>query len=171
MAYIALVIHNQNITFVRHRTVKNVHCMMRPQILFNDKFERMLDVLRKKDRACRQISQHRKPSACNTPLSLIFSRLSPKAVLLKNSGEYDVRITWKLNEALFSLDGEQRAWIGLHDKTTEGAWQWSDGLTYQPLEASSNADSRDCVALVGQHPGMWTARNCQEKSYFICKKN
>ena len=70
-------------------------------------------------------------------------------------------------------DGERRAWIGLIDKANEGVFQWSDGtpLTYNNLK-QLNTETRDCstATVVDTFTEEWSMRDCQEESFFICRK-
>ncbi|XP_028514166.1 uncharacterized protein LOC114574803 [Exaiptasia diaphana] len=70
-------------------------------------------------------------------------------------------------------DGERRAWIGLNDKANEGVLQWADEspMTYKNMK-QLNTETRDCSAaiLVENFPEEWSMRDCQEESFFICRK-
>ena len=57
------------------------------------------------------------------------------------------------NDAAYSsLDGETRAYIGLHDRTTEGSFEWVDGSSYDfsywsPGEPNSWGGNEDCAGF------------------------
>ncbi|XP_015706215.1 C-type lectin domain family 4 member G-like [Coturnix japonica] len=69
----------------------------------------------------------------------------------------------KEQEFLTSLAPQHETWIGLHDRSTEGSFQWVDGsnLSFrnwrwgQPDEAGGG---EDCVAM--DNRGMWGDRPC-----------
>jgi hypothetical protein len=69
--------------------------------------------------------------------------------------------------------GTQRAWIGLHDQTTETSFEWVDGA---PLGAYENwaigqpsniLGLQDCVDM--RSDGTWGDANCGETLPFVCE--
>ncbi|XP_072046700.1 C-type lectin mannose-binding isoform-like [Amphiura filiformis] len=74
--------------------------------------------------------------------------------------------------------GDNDAWIGLSDQTTENTFKWSDGTQYDytnwyPGEPSSQyltaqSDIEDCVSF-RDTSGVWNDLPCTEKKKFVCK--
>ncbi|XP_072044961.1 C-type mannose receptor 2-like [Amphiura filiformis] len=68
-------------------------------------------------------------------------------------------------------------WIGLHDITNEGHFEWIDGsaaLSYTnwyPGSPDNYYRGEDCVNLLAKGViGRWVDRECNNTFYFICKK-
>ena len=87
------------------------------------------------------------------------------------------------NAALVALidavGGQDRMWIGLNDKVTEGSFTWvreSDSVSQIPLgsyapwdtdEPSNSNAFQDCVQLLDT--GKWETRTCDQTKYFVCE--
>ncbi len=63
-------------------------------------------------------------------------------------------------------------WIGLHDRTTEGSFQWADGTSYgytywQPREPSGAASygDEDCVVIQKSAAGGWNDSTCDNPDF------
>ncbi|XP_036439421.1 CD209 antigen-like protein E [Colossoma macropomum] len=73
---------------------------------------------------------------------------------------------------------DQRAWIGLTDSETEGAWKWVDGsaLTtkfWEHEEPNSNAGNEDCVitGYKSDPVNNWADFPCNDRFVWICEKS
>ncbi|XP_064782096.1 C-type lectin domain family 4 member E-like isoform X3 [Oncorhynchus masou masou] len=74
---------------------------------------------------------------------------------------------------------EQRFWIGLTDRETEGSWKWVDGTplitSYWMINQPDNGRSipgEDCVELQNgqyQPEKTWNDLNCALKLFWICE--
>uniref|UniRef100_A0A8C8FP31 C-type lectin domain-containing protein n=1 Tax=Oncorhynchus tshawytscha TaxID=74940 RepID=A0A8C8FP31_ONCTS len=87
-------------------------------------------------------------------------------------------------EQEFLLSFNKRAWIGLTDSVTEGAWKWVDGtpLTTQSYWYSQQPDNggdnpkygeEDCVELNTETwlpVKAWNDQSCFNNRYWICEK-
>ncbi|XP_058240752.1 CD209 antigen-like protein C [Hemibagrus wyckioides] len=68
-----------------------------------------------------------------------------------------------------------KAWIGLSDRDTEGAWKWVDGTplitAYWGLGEPHNSGDEDC-AVTGYRSNSenWADFPCNTKAYWICEK-
>ncbi|XP_078574767.1 uncharacterized protein LOC144861007 [Branchiostoma floridae x Branchiostoma japonicum] len=68
-------------------------------------------------------------------------------------------------------------WMGLHDATGEGGWEWADGAplsscsykNWAPGEPS-NIGEHTCVQLWAAKGFQWDTDDCGEKKFFICQK-
>ena len=74
------------------------------------------------------------------------------------------------NTFLASFLTTQAAWIGLHDKTTEGIFEWVDGsgLTYQnwyPGQPNDYGIGQDCIEMLSN--GLWNDQYCHKALEFI----
>jgi hypothetical protein len=72
------------------------------------------------------------------------------------------------------LDGKSRWWIGLHDRTAEGSFEWIDGA---PLsftgwargEPNNDTCNQDCAALKRRGDGAWHDTHCGQAQPFVCR--
>lgn len=67
-----------------------------------------------------------------------------------------------------------KLWIGLNDRTTEGLFDWSDHTTvtftsWEFGEPTVTSNEEDCVLIHGEN-GNWADFPCDEKHGFICMK-
>ena len=86
---------------------------------------------------------------------------------------------WKLCEChfIFFLQGTSWMWLGLHDRTAEDLFEWSDGsnLTYTlwlQNQPNVGSDHEDCVLLRSEDDYGWRDVPCsgwQVTESFICK--
>ncbi|XP_052320323.1 C-type lectin domain family 4 member M-like [Oncorhynchus keta] len=87
-------------------------------------------------------------------------------------------------EQEFLLSFNKRAWIGLTDSVTEGAWKWVDGTpltipsywySQQPDNGGDNPANgeEDCVELNTETwlpVKAWNDQSCLDNRYWICEK-
>uniref|UniRef100_A0A8C7GYJ1 C-type lectin domain family 4 member E-like n=1 Tax=Oncorhynchus kisutch TaxID=8019 RepID=A0A8C7GYJ1_ONCKI len=87
-------------------------------------------------------------------------------------------------EQEFLLSFNKRAWIGLTDSVTEGAWKWVDGTplttpsywySQQPDNGGDNPENgeEDCVELnteTWRPVKAWNDQSCLHNRYWICEK-
>jgi len=74
------------------------------------------------------------------------------------------------NEFLASFLETQAAWIGLHDKTTEGSFKWVDGTSlgysnWYPGQPNDYGYGQDCTEMLPN--GLWNDQYCDKHLEFI----
>ena len=72
------------------------------------------------------------------------------------------------------VDGSANWWIGLHDRNTEGEWEWENGEPFDYLynwhpSSPEDADDIDC-AFMGRDGDGWRRSGCMSSQTFICEK-
>ncbi|XP_066304554.1 lymphocyte antigen 75-like [Branchiostoma lanceolatum] len=66
-------------------------------------------------------------------------------------------------------------WIGLHDMSQEGSWQWTDGTPYSSTFTSwnpgepNNVGDEDCVEVL--QGGGWNDHSCSVSRPYICERS
>lgn len=70
------------------------------------------------------------------------------------------------NSKFKSLVGDNRAWIGLHDKNTEDTWEWVDGTPVLYTNWATNEPNdyyygEDCVELIYSGT-LWNDQVCND---------
>ena len=65
-------------------------------------------------------------------------------------------------------------WIGAHDTSTEGHFQWTDGTTYNYTNWSPNQPDNwqsleDCGRIRSDYGNKWNDSGCGKSGYFVCK--
>ncbi|KAF4084572.1 hypothetical protein AMELA_G00107760 [Ameiurus melas] len=78
-------------------------------------------------------------------------------------------------EFLVQQLGNDKAWIGLNDRNTEGTWKWVDGTalttTYWVPGEPNDAGNEDCAEIWGNPDKHgWNDRPCNDKVRWICEK-
>ncbi|KAK2147055.1 hypothetical protein LSH36_572g00064 [Paralvinella palmiformis] len=71
-----------------------------------------------------------------------------------------------------NISSDSGVWIGLHDRLTDGVWQWTDGSVYgfnkfAPSEPNGLPGSH-CATMSPAESMLWVATNCTDKLGFIC---
>ncbi|XP_072018497.1 uncharacterized protein [Amphiura filiformis] len=79
------------------------------------------------------------------------------------------------NDFVKGLIGSDRTWIGLNDKNTEDAFEWSDGtqVNYTDWRGNqpNNADGgEDCAHFLDRPSKKWSDFKCHSEMKFVCKK-
>jgi len=79
----------------------------------------------------------------------------------------------QINE-LDRLNGNERAWIGGHDVTKEGRWEWSDGSKFDSSawnrgDPNDWGNGEDCLETYGN--GKWNDMRCNHEAAYICKRD
>lgn len=72
------------------------------------------------------------------------------------------------------LDPKSRWWIGLHDRTAEGHFEWIDGAplaftAWATGEPNNDTCNQDCAALKRRGDGTWHDTHCGQAQPFICR--
>ncbi|XP_035687620.1 collectin-10-like [Branchiostoma floridae] len=82
------------------------------------------------------------------------------------------------NNFLVSLERNKGSfyWIGLHDRRTEGKFEWMDGSvlgkysSWSGREPDSKYGNEDCVAFSSySNWGHWYDLKCNNREYFFCQ--
>lgn len=69
---------------------------------------------------------------------------------------------------------DQRWWIGLHDRASEGVFTWADGTpvgftNWARGEPDDDVCNQDCAALKEDGDGLWHDTHCAQHRPFICR--
>ncbi|XP_029814500.1 hepatic lectin-like, partial [Manacus vitellinus] len=69
----------------------------------------------------------------------------------------------------------ERFWIGLTDRNSEGDWEWIDGTDYKTTftfwkegEPNNSGNNEDCAHV--WLAGKWNDVYCTYECYFVCEK-
>ncbi|KAM3656320.1 hepatic lectin-like isoform X3 [Ammospiza caudacuta] len=76
---------------------------------------------------------------------------------------------------LMSRARNERFWIGLTDRNSEGNWEWVDGTDYKSSftfwregEPNDSGNNEDCAHL--WISGKWNDVHCTFECFFVCKR-
>eukprot|EP00058_Branchiostoma_floridae_P006984 XP_002592472.1 hypothetical protein BRAFLDRAFT_68958 [Branchiostoma floridae] len=76
-----------------------------------------------------------------------------------------------------AVQTNERFWLGLSDRTSEGSWRWSDGnnlgaYTYWAPGEPNDSVNEDCAEFwpsFHPHSNEWNDQQCSDNIYFICE--
>lgn len=79
------------------------------------------------------------------------------------------------NELLRSLIGNNEAWIGGNDKSSENNWVWVDGGAWvydnwRSGEPNNGSGNEDCAIIQGNQGGKWDDRPCAQTFRYLCER-
>nr|XP_014130065.1 hepatic lectin-like [Zonotrichia albicollis] len=76
---------------------------------------------------------------------------------------------------LMSRARNERFWIGLTDRNSEGNWEWVDGTDYKSSftfwregEPNDSGNNEDCAHL--WISGKWNDVHCTFECFFVCER-
>lgn len=80
------------------------------------------------------------------------------------------------NDLFSPLAGLADIWVGGHDQTTEGVWEWLGGepmvytnwRTGEPNDGSTSGE--DCMIIEGDNGGLWDDRPCDLQYGYLCER-
>ncbi|KAK3529201.1 hypothetical protein QTP70_019441 [Hemibagrus guttatus] len=93
----------------------------------------------------------------------------------RNRADLVIINTKEKQDFLIKQLGNNRAWIGLHDRQTEGTWKWVDGTvlttSYWAPGEPNNVGNEDCAEIWAfKDKEGWNDGPCGDKLKWICEK-